>query len=188
MAIGKLDGGIDAITVYQQRKAMSWVFINLGDATWTNYKRSQSVVSKLLRQTANKMERSRLTSMISECEFIAEWMESGRMPGDYHGVSNRNSRPWETDWINEYYSPNAFSIDRSENEGLSDEQRERIQKALTGLSRREKQCYMLHVVDGMSLGDIGMELQLSKASVQTNIGRAKKKIEINKNSSLFLSE
>lgn len=187
MAIGKLDGSIDAITVYQQRKSASWVFINLGAATSTNYKRSQSIAGKLLRRTADKLDRSKLTSMISECEFVAEWLESGRMPGDYHGVS-RNCSPWDPDWINVYESPNAYEIDRTENAGLTDQQRDKLKRAMFGLSKRELQCYMLHVVDGMSIGAIGLELHLGKSTVQDYIQQAKKKIELNKISSLFPTE
>jgi DNA-binding CsgD family transcriptional regulator len=187
MAIGKLDGSMDAMTVYQQRKSASWVFINLGAATSTNYKRSQSIAGKLLRRTADKLDRSKLAGMISECEFVAEWLETGRMPGDYHGVS-RNSSPWDPDWINVYESPNSYEIDRTENIGLTDQQRDKLQRAMSGLSKRELQCYMLHVVDGMSIGDIGLELHLGKSTVQTIIGRAIKKIETNKMSSLFPAE
>mgnify|MGYP000318303467 CR=1 FL=1 len=125
-----------------------------------------------------------LDDMISDCNFVISRLISGRIP-----FYERKNSSWEPDWINTYYSSNSNRIvDRSDNEGLTAEQKARIQKALNGLSRREQQCYMMHMVDGMSLGSIGLELHLGKSTVQTNIERAQKKIELNKGSSLFLVE
>lgn len=45
------------------------------------------------------------------------------------------------------------------------------------LSKREKQCYLMHTVDNKSMGNIAIELGVSKGAVQQSIERARKKIE-----------
>lgn len=44
------------------------------------------------------------------------------------------------------------------------------------LSRREKQCFLMHTVGIKSWGNIAKEIGISKSSVQTHITRARKKI------------
>lgn len=49
---------------------------------------------------------------------------------------------------------------------------------LWSLSPREKQCYLMHTVDGMSLTDIAKELGFTPSSSKSFVNRAMKKIEI----------
>ena len=48
---------------------------------------------------------------------------------------------------------------------------------LASFSLRERQCYILHVAQGMSRGAIGDELGVSKGTVQGYIEKARKKVE-----------
>ena len=48
---------------------------------------------------------------------------------------------------------------------------------LASFSLRERQCYTLHVAQGMSMGAIGDELGISKGTVQGYIKRAQNKVE-----------
>ncbi|MCM3712015.1 sigma factor-like helix-turn-helix DNA-binding protein [Sporosarcina luteola] len=48
---------------------------------------------------------------------------------------------------------------------------------LASFSLRERQCYLLHIAQNRSMGDIAVELGVSKSMVQQSIRRAKKKIK-----------
>lgn len=148
------------------------------------YRHTKRMLEKLRDRVKSDGDLEILEDMIKDCNYAISILQSGRTP-----FYQRKNSSWEPDWINAYYSSNSSnSVDRSESEALTDQQRDMIKMAMFGLSRREKQCYMLHVVDGMSWRDIGLELHISKSTVQVNIERANIKIEENKIASLFLME
>lgn len=142
-------------------------------------------------KAAFKAQKELLGGMIVDCEFALEWMRIGGNPDRRRGTDKQGvyARSWDPAWIDSYSSPNGWYTDRTEFSGeLTDEQRFRIEEAMRDLSVREKQCFMLYHVDGMSLRDIAVDLSLAKSTVQTNIERASEKIKYAKLNSLFLLE
>ncbi|UKS27192.1 LuxR C-terminal-related transcriptional regulator [Paenibacillus sp. HWE-109] len=181
MAIGHL---------YTERSG--WTIMDLGKATPDNYRRAKNLARYALSKTDKKAKdiRGIITSMISECEYVEEWLETGRRPGSFKGAERAYKElSWDPNWIESYASPNGWYMDRTQFSGeLSPNQRFRIEEAMCTLSDREKQCFMLYYVDGMSEYDIARELQLGRTTVQDYLQNAKRKIENEKLTNLFLAE
>jgi RNA polymerase sigma factor (sigma-70 family) len=167
-----------------------WTIINLGSATPENYRRSRLIAKHVHGQTKDKAHRAVINGMISECEYVEDWLSTGRRPGSFKGIERPYVvKNWDPAWIDAYSSPNGWYTDRTQFSGdLTDVQRFRIEEAMRDLSARERQCFMLYHVDGMSEYDIALELHLGRSTVQKFLERAKVKIEEAKMSSLFLME
>ncbi|WP_430139068.1 sigma factor-like helix-turn-helix DNA-binding protein [Paenibacillus lautus] len=69
---------------------------------------------------------------------------------------------------------------------LSDHERFQIDDALSTLSEREKQAYILRFGLCFSLRQVALEMGITKSAVQTMLERSEKKIADNKANSLFL--
>lgn len=128
-----------------------------------------------------------LGNMIADVDYILNWLETGRNPNSVRGVERRYERPWPPEWLDRYQSPAGWSVERETvTRELTEDERFRIEEAMRDLSQRERQCFMMYVVDGMSYGEIARELHLAKGAVQTHVQRAREKIELAKATSLFL--
>lgn len=151
------------------------------------YRATKRMLTKAREKAMDKADRERLGEMIGDVEYCLEWLETGRRPHQLRGVERRYERPWSPDWLDRYQSPFGWSIEReSVTRELTADERFRIEEAMRDLSPRERQCYMMHVVDGMSFGEIARELHLARGTVQNNIERAREKIENAKMTNLFL--
>lgn len=180
MAIGQLYTRAGGVTI-----------MNLGPATAANYKRSGRMARALLARTQDKGERRVIGEMIGDCEYVSEWLQTGRRPGSMRGIERSYEiRLWDPAWIERYNSASGrYSIERDKtSRDLTDEERFKIEEAMRDCSPREKQCFIMYHVDGMSYEEIGMELNLGKSTVQTYVDRATAKIENAKLTSLFLLE
>ncbi|MFA1821172.1 sigma-70 family RNA polymerase sigma factor [Virgibacillus oceani] len=121
----------------------------------------------------DKEDRSQINRMISSMTFSIDWMRTGRMPGSLRGIDRRSA-----------YQRRALidmdlfpSLDiQPEERVLTQEERESIIDVLIDLSHRERQCYLLHIANGLSLSEIGKVLGISKRTAQQYVDRAKKKI------------
>jgi RNA polymerase sigma factor (sigma-70 family) len=130
-----------------------------------------------------KTDRSIINSMISELEYVIEWIETGRKPGPGRGADRRDV--YVTDPVilerrlyDDMYQKPTGSV--------SLEDRGRIEDALCSLSKREKEIFILAKVELLSYESIAKLLGIKKSTVQTHMERAEKKIEKRKNGSLFL--
>jgi DNA-directed RNA polymerase specialized sigma24 family protein len=151
------------------------------------YRKARGDLVKLRNRTADKEDRKHLADMIADCEFITEWLSTGRRPGSRRGIDRRSvyelTKVWDPEWFEDFIPPVAATAEYEIT--LSDEFN--IDGALTSLSERERQCYVLHVGFDYTMMQVAHELQITKASVQTHINRAKQKIEQNINRGLFPS-
>lgn len=173
------------------KQSQNYTIMDLGPATAENYRRSRKMTRALHARTTDKTERSRIAEMVAECDYVIDWLETGRRPGSFKGVERAvRIQTWDPAIIDSYSSPNSRWVverDRSSRD-LTEDERFRIEEAMRDLSERERQCYMLHVVDGMTFEEISRELHVGRSSVQTYIERAREKIENTKLTSLFLLE
>ncbi|MFD7521427.1 sigma-70 family RNA polymerase sigma factor [Paenibacillus chitinolyticus] len=162
--------------------------IDLGGATKSNYQHSRMVAKRLLAQTQDEGSRTVIAGMVSDCNYVLEWLETGRRPGSVRGIERGYEvRLWDPAWLESYQSPSGWTVER-ESRDLTADELFRIEEAMAELSPRERQCFMLYHVDGMSFGDISRELHIGRSTIQTNIERAREKIEYAKLNSLFLME
>ncbi|EJW14440.1 Fis family transcriptional regulator [Paenibacillus alvei] len=117
--------------------------------------------------------------MISDSEFILEWLETGRRPGNKRGIERRaayqREKPIDPVHLQAYIaktsSGGAVQVDR-----LSERERERIEFALGELSLRERECYEMVIGGGLSYGETAEITGLSKSSIQWFVDEAKKKL------------
>ncbi|OXM17333.1 sigma factor-like helix-turn-helix DNA-binding protein [Paenibacillus herberti] len=180
MAIGPLYTKYEAFTI-----------MNMGPATADNYRRSRKMTRAVHSRATDKAERRVLAEMVAECDYVIDWLETGRRPGSFTGAERAvRVQTWDPSILDSYSSPNSrWVIERDKSSrDLTDDERFRIEEAMRDLSQRERQCYMLNVVDGMTFEEISRELHVGRSSVQKYIERAREKIENTKMTSLFLLE
>lgn len=114
-----------------------------------------------------------INSMINDMSFSIEWLKKGRRPGNLRGIDKRSA----------YQRRALIDMDlfpslevEPEERALNQEEKGAIIDILANLSHRERQCYLLHMANGLSLSEIGKELGISKRTVQQYVDRAKNKI------------
>jgi len=120
-------------------------------------------------------DKRQINSMISDMSFSIDWMKKGRRPGNLRGIDRRSA-----------YQRRALldmdlfpSLDiEPEERTLDQEEKRAIINMLSDLSHRERQCYLLHMANGMSMQEIAVELDIKKPTVQKFIERAKNKIKV----------
>lgn len=150
------------------------------------YRHTRRTLEAARTCSTDRAKKETIGGMISDVDYALEWLHTGRRPGARQGVEQPyRIRSWDPAWIDAYHSPNGWSVQR-ESRDLTDDERFRIEEAMRDLSAREKQCFMMYHVDGMSEYDIAQELHLGRSTVQKFLERAEKKIEDAKMNSLFL--
>lgn len=144
-----------------------------------------------MKKRANQVDRSnpiemndlkQFNSMIDSMTYSLEWMTNGRQPNTYRGVDEKavyQRRSYENiDLIPDI----AVQLkDESDNDKkhlfMTREEKIILADILSSFSLRERQCYILHMAQGMSWSEIADELGVSKSTVQTHITRARSKVE-----------
>lgn len=144
-----------------------------------------------LRKRAGQIDRNnpiemqdlkQINSMIESMTFSLEWMTTGRQPGTFRGVDEKavyQRRSYENiDLI-----PDIEMQLRKENDinkkhlFMTKEEKIILADILASFSLRERQCYILHEGQGMSMSAIGDELGISKGTVQGYIEKAREKVK-----------
>lgn len=125
-------------------------------------------------------EKSIISGMKSDLEYAIEWMTTARRPGAKRGIDNRRA----------YYEkeqpmdPSCFEyieVQKWEEPTLSKLDKGRLEYALSILSPREKEVYILLEAKGFSQYKAAELLCISRGALQTIYKRAKKKMEVMKN-------
>lgn len=124
------------------------------------------------------MDKKQINSMVDSMSFSIEWMETGRQPGLYRGVDKRDAYRFKQ-YEDMDIIPDINEELRKEREPLymSQEQRTALLHLFRNFSDRERQCYIMHTAEGLSMQKIADKLGLSKWTVRTYINRAKEKVE-----------
>ncbi len=126
-----------------------------------------------LEQDLDKQDNKQINSMINDMGFAIDWMKTGRRPGNMRGIDKRSAYQRRA-LIDMDLFP-SLDIEPQERH-LEQEEREELREILLLLSHRERQCYLMHMANGLSLAEIGTELGLSKWTARQYVDRAKKKI------------
>ncbi|MCY8959015.1 sigma-70 family RNA polymerase sigma factor [Bacillus atrophaeus] len=150
------------------------------------YKRTLKQTRKLYKQfgeadeselTAEKLKDKKIIrSIITDLEYVTEWLEKGRQPGIRRAIDRRDA--YQRLLIKDPRIIESFSsaIDFVPDGQVSDEDRRRIKEALSLLTVREKEMFLLHKVECFSYERIAALLGVKKSTVQTTIKRALLKI------------
>ncbi|MFD1336564.1 sigma factor-like helix-turn-helix DNA-binding protein [Oceanobacillus iheyensis] len=114
-----------------------------------------------------------LDEMIKDMSYAMNWMHIGREPDSYGGIDKRSA--YQRRVIYDMDLLPSLEIEPTERK-LTENEKVMITEILLVLSPRERQCYLLHMAQGWSMGEISEELNIGKSSVQQFIQRAKKKV------------
>lgn len=142
---------------------------------------------------ASEEDKKIISGMISDLEYAVEWMQTSRMPGNRRGIERRASyqreKPFDPLIMQKYFrslDDNVYKWDDHLQEHKIDEwNRLRIEEALSVLTQREREVYLMSRGHCLSYSQIANYLYISKGTVQKMIERAEKKISERVSKSLF---
>ncbi|GKV55986.1 hypothetical protein NCCP2222_19330 [Sporosarcina sp. NCCP-2222] len=126
----------------------------------------------------DKNDLTQINSMIESMAFSIDWMATGRQPGTYRGAEKRAI--YQKQYISSMdVIPDITEQLEEDHKHLfiSKEERMILADIFASMSHRERQCYVLHEGQGMSMGRIAVELGLKKRTVQQYIERARDKVK-----------
>lgn len=117
--------------------------------------------------------------MVSDLEFVVQWMEKGRMPGAKRAIDRRSVYQrtvfYDPVVLSQVYgnrdSYNPFEEDEEESKQLDP------MVFLEQCTAREVEVFLMHKGQGLSMQKTADMLGVSKSAVQETIKRAKKKID-----------
>ncbi|URJ46395.1 sigma factor-like helix-turn-helix DNA-binding protein [Paenibacillus polymyxa] len=162
------------------------VVTDLGGATALSYRKARNIASRLYKK-ADADDKKVISGMVSDCEFVEEWLVTGRRPGNKRGIERRaayqRERPVDPLRMQAYVQRNTAGSPTN----LSEGQRFRIEEALRGLSERERECYLMAHGECFSRSAIANMLGISRSSVQSYVESAQKKISEEIKTNLFLT-
>jgi positive control factor len=157
------------------------------------YKESLKITRKMYLN-ALEGDKKIIAGMISDLEFAIEWMSTGRRPGNKRGIERRaayqREKPFDPLLMQKFFrsSEPVYKWDdeeRKEENLITEWDRQRIEDALSVLTKREREVYLMSRGYCLTYSEIANYLCISSSSVQTLIERAEKKIQKRKNESLF---
>jgi positive control factor len=155
------------------------------------YKETLKETKKLLEKASDE-DKKIIRGMISDLEFAIEWMETGRRPGNRRGIERRaayqREKPFDPLLMQKFFrsSEPVYEWDDHKRESVITEwDRQRIEDALSLLTEREREVYLMSRGYCLTYSEIANYLCISSSSVQTMIERAEKKIKKRIRESLF---
>jgi positive control factor len=156
-----------------------------------SYKENLSKAKGMIKDASDR-DKSLLNGMIRDLQYAIEWMETGRRPGSKRGVERlaayQRERPFDPLLMQRFFrsQDETYSWDDVENESvISSAEQEMIEDALSVLTAKEKEVYLMSRGHCLSYSQIANYLCISSSSVQTMIERAEKKIAKRRYDSLF---
>ncbi|CAH1202951.1 hypothetical protein PAECIP111891_02161 [Paenibacillus allorhizoplanae] len=151
-----------------------------------NDKCLDSILGKHDELSVLQADRRIINEMIADCDWTVEWLDSGRRPGNKRGIERRAA--YQREKLMDPVRMQAYITQSSAGSpaNLSDWQRFQIEDALSRLSDRERECYVMAHGECFSFSEIAEMLGISKGSVEVYVTRAHKKISDDLQNSLFL--
>lgn len=145
------------------------------------------------RDTATDEDKVVLSSMISDLTYALEWMRTAKQPGTRRGIERRASYQREvpvSPLLMQRYFRNSYEDSYRWDNQLKEDvitvtEREMIEDALSVLTEKEKEVYLMSRGYCLSYDRIASYLDIQKSTVQTMVERAEKKIARRKYESLF---
>jgi RNA polymerase sigma-70 factor (ECF subfamily) len=115
--------------------------------------------------------------MIRDIDYILEWMETGRRPGNKRGVERLAAyqREIPVDIMERYAAPPAHLTVQT-NDSLEWEYR-KMEYILSLLTDRERQCYEMNIGGMYSEREIAQMIGIAQPTVHENLKRAQNKIK-----------
>ncbi|MDG0792777.1 hypothetical protein OMP38_19280 [Cohnella ginsengisoli] len=128
-------------------------------------------------------QRRLVIDMIASCSYIIDWLETGRMPGNRRGIERRagyqREVPTDPSVLSAVLEGRSSQNTRESTVHLDGAPSLALERALCGLTERERECYRLSQAEGFTLAEAADVLKISKSSASTYLLRARRKIEAN---------
>ncbi|OMF35317.1 hypothetical protein BK133_10895 [Paenibacillus sp. FSL H8-0548] len=126
-----------------------------------------------------------LREMISDANFVIEWLHTGRQPGTKRGIERRSvyqntvllDPMIMANFSNQYNSRSGSTI--------TEEERHKLEEVLGILSPQERECYVLAFGQCYSHAEIAKALAISKGAVDKYVQRAHEKVSKGWQGTLF---
>ena len=142
---------------------------------------------------ASEEDLKHLKSMESDIRYALEWMRTGKRPGNRRGIERRaayqREKPVDPLLMQRYFRNTDSDVyswdDHLQEDAIGYWDKIRIEDALSTLTEREKEIYLMSKGHGLSRSQIAKYLVVSKSTIQDAIERAEKKIQKQISSSLF---
>lgn len=141
-----------------------------------SYKHTQHMLRNAKQYQHEPAQSRMLSEMAGDCGFVVEWIQAGRMPGNRRGIERRAA--YQREKLVDPIHMQAY-VQRSaagSPANLSDGDRLKLEQALSMLSERERECYLLAHGECFSYQEIAELLQVTKGSVSQYIRRAQIKL------------
>jgi positive control factor len=156
-----------------------------------SYKENLKTTKTMLKNASDR-DKTLLNGIIRDLQYAIEWMETGRQPGNKRGVERlaayQRERPFDPLLMQRFFrsQDENYPWGEAENESvISSAEQERIEDALSVLTSKEREVYLMSRGHCLSYSQIANYLCISSSSVQTMIERAEKKISKRRYESLF---
>ncbi|AYK05307.1 sigma factor-like helix-turn-helix DNA-binding protein [Brevibacillus laterosporus] len=149
--------------------------------------RAISVEKRGLEAVLDDSERCYLSEIISDVEYVIEWLETGRRPESKRGIERRAA--YQREKLVDPIRMQAFVFRGTAGSpaNISEWESLQIEDALCVLSVRERECYLLAHGEGFSHSQIAQMLNITVSSVETYIKRSQLKVSKRIMNSLFLA-
>jgi positive control factor len=145
------------------------------------YKKTLRLVRKIHKRATRKSDREYLSSMINDLRFVIEWLETGRMPGNYRGIERRAAYEREipvdpTKYNFDLYGP-LWPNDGHE---MAEEDAETFDiyanEVLARLSEREREAWEMRYIGLLECREIAEIMGIHPEAVRSYIQRANRKL------------
>lgn len=128
----------------------------------------------------DKIDKTKINSMINEMSEVIKWLKSGKDPYDFRGNDKRSAYQKRVLLDMDLFPSLDVVPESTQQESpreLTEKEKELVTNVLIELSWRERQCYLLHYANRRTFQEISDELGITKSAVQTYMERARKKID-----------
>lgn len=155
--------------------------MNWADDLILEYDKGREQLKELINQLGDSdndaIDKTLLNSMREDMTYVIDWLEYGRQPGIHRGADIRSV--YQIQYLEDMDLipdiTNQIAEERDELY-LEDYEREVLAKLFVKLSRRERQCFIMHVGQRKSMNEVAEELGISKSSVQEYLNRTRDKV------------
>lgn len=144
-------------------------------------------IRKAQQESTDVEDKRILSSMASDLQYALDWLKSGRCPENRRGVERLAAYQRERAVDPFILQSMVDQFSRRRECTVTEWDRLRIREALSVLTKREREVFLMSRAENFSYEQIAVQLGISKSSVQTMISRAEQKIVIRKKDKLFYS-
>lgn len=123
-----------------------------------------------------------ISGMESDLVFAIDWMLTSRRPGTMRGIERRSyaqrTKLIDPLILQSYYSggTDIYSLENDEDIKTPEEEEQTIKKALSTLTKKQREVFILVKGQGKNLVETAKELKISKQAAHKSLVRAERRL------------